>query len=126
MTTNLTICQDIIRYALDQHRAGNKFALLNGDGIPTQFFASLEALEEAWNTPLFGGLFEDLPTPTGAPVRGVDWAFASEQAVALYDRLLTPIHTGLLTVSLTRDDLDEDVVATCENLKTAFFEASMA
>jgi hypothetical protein len=126
MTTNLTICQDIIRYALEQHRSGNKFALLSDSGIPSRFFPSMEALEECWYAKPFDDFFEGFEANTSAPVRGSDWAYASEQAVELYDRLLTPIKTGFLIVAISRDDLDADIVETCEALKTAFFESSMA
>ena len=123
MNVNLDILQDIIRNAFTEHRNGNKYALLDDDGLPVKFFPSLDDLREDWAAPYFGGFFGDAEKE-GEPVRGEDWAYSSEAALNIYDHILTPVKTGMLVITITRDDLDPGLVATCEALKTALFEAS--
>ena len=126
MTTNITAIESLIRTAHSALRSGQTIATLNMYGFAETFHADMDAFLEAWeeaSAPLFGGFF----TPEQRePEQGRDWAMITDYISGLYHVLTTPVSNGVVTVSITDDDLSPDVVEICHAVESHAFENCIA
>lgn len=126
MTTNITTLESLIRTAHAAMRSGRTIAHLNMYGFAETFHADMDAFLAAWeeaSSPLFGGFF----TPEQRePEQGHDWAMITDYISGLYQALITPVSNGVVTVSITDNDLSPDVVEICHSVESHAFENCIA
>lgn len=126
MTTNITAIETLIRSAYSALCNGQTIAALNMYGFAETFHIDMDAFRSAWeeaSAPLFGGFF----TPEQRnPEQGRDWSMITDYISGLYQALTTPVSNGVVTVSITDDDLSQDVVEICHAVESQDFENCIA